>query len=242
MGKTLLTLFSFVIIACSTSSCRNKGNIKLGSEEYFFSTDTESNERVKKLELDRKSEDASYILDIHQLKIPKSDKTKSIADTANKEKAIDELNKGVIVILKSDVPFNGMLVWDVLQSVGLKWGDGDLFHWSNPGANYGDEVFFSVWTTTEPGYFLPEDAKKGKRNPKDLVFGFSIPRSADPENVFSAMIKAAKYCQKRLGGRLLNGTQWTFNENEARKDMESVLKMMKEKGIEPGSEKALRTY
>lgn len=242
MSKTLFTLLGFLIMAFTISSCQNNGNIKRDSDEYFFSTETQSNERIKKFKLDKKSEDASYILDTKQLKIPKGHNIKVPGDSATKEKAIDELNTGIVVILKSDVAFNSMLVWDVLQSVGLEWGDGDLFHWKNRGSDYGDEVFFSVWTTTEPGYFLPEDAKDEKMNPKDLVFGFSIPRSADPENVFKVMVKAVKYCQKRLGGTLLNGTKSTFNENEARKDMESALTLMKEKGIEPGSEKALRTY
>ena len=49
-------------------------------------------------------------------------------------------------------PFAGEQVWDVMYSLGLRWGDMDIFHWENH-TEEGDDYFFSVWTTTEPGYF-----------------------------------------------------------------------------------------
>ncbi|WP_315814561.1 cell division protein ZipA C-terminal FtsZ-binding domain-containing protein [Paraflavitalea speifideaquila] len=111
-----------------------------------------------------------------------------------------EFNRDIIIVLQSDQAFNGMQAWDVLQNVGLVWGDGDLFHWNNYESNYGNDQHFSVWTTTNPGYFFPEEVKAGNMNPHDLVFGFSIPRSADPKNVFEIMFHAVKYCQHYLGG------------------------------------------
>src|SRR5438445_7756695 len=38
-----------------------------------------------------------------------------------------------ILILKSDSLYPGRLAWDALISVGLQWGDGDLFHWDADG-------------------------------------------------------------------------------------------------------------
>jgi FtsZ-interacting cell division protein ZipA len=169
-----------------------------------------------------------------------------IADAIAKAKKRDELykqfNLDEVVLLKSDKPLKGTLVWDVLQSVGLKWGDGDLFHWLNPRGNYGADELFSVWTTTDPGYFLPEQVQAGRMNPSDLVFGFSVPRNADPERVFEVMVNAAKYCQKRLGGQLLNKNQQPFNQQDAAGQLSALIKVMKAQGITPGSDKALGLF
>jgi cell division protein ZipA len=124
----------------------------------------------------------------------------------------------------------------------LKWGDGDLFNWENTNRDYGDDQFFSVATTTDPGYFLPESIKNGQMNPNDLVFGVSIPRNSDPQNVFFAMVEAVKYCQKRLGGKILDKNQQPFDESEAKKNLALLIKKMKNNGVVPGSYKALMAY
>lgn len=243
---------------------------KSATQDYFISTQGESEERVKKLDLDSASENASYILDIKKLSFPKTgketedveykpdtekdwiistktlnpisittdqlfkifdkdwrvnfcaadiygysdkqnkwtyaivggepdsyskiqvaidlveiyDEENSSYDTKKLEKYIVELKKkfkpfpitlefdGSIeeaasrgkqlaelknefdieatIVLKSEKAFNGKLVWDALQSVGLVWGDGDLFHWNNE-EDYGHDQHFSVWTTTNQG-------------------------------------------------------------------------------------------
>lgn len=306
-------------------------------ESYFISTQTESDDRIKDLNLDQPSEDASYILDISKISFPKDyiklseitefkadpqrewiiniipangvtvkkediDKifdynwrknfdstiygfsTKenawtyanagdspevfsklqvavTILDTFNEEnpnynskklqRYIDELKKRLekypvklkiepsetiefaiakakklvelhkefnvdaIVVLKADKEFVGLDAWDALQSVGLKWGDGDVFHWDNT-TDFGDQQYFSVWTTTEPGYFLPEEIQAGTMKPQNLVFGFSIPRSVDPQNVYDIMLKSVKYCQKRLGGKILDRNNNPLNEEKER--------------------------
>ncbi|MEO3405904.1 cell division protein ZipA C-terminal FtsZ-binding domain-containing protein [Mucilaginibacter sp. CAU 1740] len=151
-------------------------------------------------------------------------------------------NVDELVILKTDKPYKGMDVWDALQCTGLRWGDGDLFHWNNYKSGYGDEALFSVATDTDPGYFLPEAIKEGRMNPTDLVFGYSIPRSADPEHVFDAMLNAAKYCQKRLGGKMLNQQGQPLNETNEKATITAVVGAMKAKGLVPGSEKVLTIF
>ena len=132
------------------------------------------------------------------------EKQESAIKKAKEKVRLNKLfDKDILIGLQSENIYNGKEVWDVLQSLGLKWGDGDLFHWNNS-SDYASDQHFSVWTSTEPGYFLPEQVKKGKMNPTNLVFGFSIPRSADPMNVYRIMVNSIKYCQKRLGGQLIN--------------------------------------
>jgi len=173
-------------------------------------------------------------------------KVEDISQAIEKAKKLVQLNhvfnQDVIIVLKSEKTFKGIEMWDALLSVGLKWGDGDLFHWNNHHSGYGDGQFFTVWTTTAPGYFLPEEIKKGNMNPTDLVFGFTIPRSADPENVFTAMVNSAKYCRTRLGGTILNQDGHPFDENKEFKELVDLISKMKENGIHPGSESALMTF
>lgn len=156
-------------------------------------------------------------------------------------KMYQDFNSDVIIVLQGEKQFKGIEIWDALQSVGLNWGDGDLFHWRND-KDYGHDQHFSVWTTTEPGYFFPEEIKKGNMNPQNLVFGFSIPRSADPKNVLEVMFSAVEYCQKRVGGQILDENMHPFNLENKRKEIAELLKKMEEKGIKAGSYKALRMF
>jgi cell division protein ZipA len=173
------------------------------------------------------------------------EKKESIESAIQKAKILvstyNEFNLDEIIVLQSDKQFDGLETWDVLQSVGLQWGDGDLFHWNN-NRNYGHDQYFSVWTTTEPGYFLPEEIKDRNMNPQNLVFGYSVPRSADPKNVFEVMLNAVKYCQKRLGGNILNKDMKPIDVAQERNKINELIKNMDNKKIKTGSDKALKMF
>lgn len=359
----IIGLVIIALIACyyfySSQKSKNKLVYNVGGADYSISTESQSNDRVKNLEMDKPSENASYILDINALSFPKDKKRNpaknftpdseldyiidleptgdisldsgylsrlfdlnwrqkysstiyghSIKDNrwtfaissespatfdkiqvavnllnafgidknydaqklnryydellkriANKKikvtkkesvtAAIDKakslvdihalFDKEANIVLKSNSTFDGLKAWDVLLCVGLKWGDGDLFHWNNK-SDYGSDDFFGVMTSTEPTYFLPEDIKAGKMNPADLVFGFSIPRSADPIGVYKAMVKSVQYCQKKLGGVILNQSGQALDENIELERLTKLVEAMKAKGIEPGSDHALRIF
>ncbi|MEL6589469.1 MAG: cell division protein ZipA C-terminal FtsZ-binding domain-containing protein [Bacteroidota bacterium] len=147
-----------------------------------------------------------------------------------------------IIVLQPKTRFKGMEVWDVLQSVGLEWGDMDLFHWDNDDSDFGGDHHFSVWTTTNPGYFFPEEIKNGRMKPENLVFGFSVPRSADPLNIQPIMIEAVNYCQKRLGGEMLDQHGNPYNAEAEIQQLTDFVNRMKAQGIVPGSENALRMF
>jgi cell division protein ZipA len=151
-----------------------------------------------------------------------------------------EFQRDVVLVVKSDNFFLGMMAWDALLSLGLQWGDGDLFHWPNPDQDNGDDALFSVWTTSEPGYFFPEGIRAGRYNPEDLVFGYWIARSVYPLQVFDAMIRAAEFCRERLGGRLLDRYGRPFDRVKEREALKDLVQRMTEVGLQPGSERALR--
>ncbi|RZK33000.1 MAG: hypothetical protein EOO57_14150, partial [Hymenobacter sp.] len=114
--------------------------------------------------------------------------------------------------LKAATDFKGRAIWNAMLSLGLHWGDMDLFHWDNPATDAGGgDYLFDVYTTTEPGYFLPERIAANEVSTADLVFAFSIPRSAAPAQVLASMYRAAGYCQQKLGGQLVDAAGQPFN-------------------------------
>jgi cell division protein ZipA len=152
----------------------------------------------------------------------------------------DRLRHDVTLVLKSDSAYHGRDAWNVLLNLGLKWGDGDLFHWENYKNDYGDDFHFSVWTATDPGYFMPEWIKDGSFHPNELVFGYGIPRNADPEGVFEVMLNAALYCQKNLGGTLLTETGERWNTAAERERLNGIVSEMKAISLVPGSDAVLK--
>ena len=137
--------------------------------------------------------------------------------------------------------FEGRDIWDVMLCLGLKWGDMDLFHWENKGGP-GDDAFFSVWTSTSPGYFFPEAIAAGKVRVEDLVFGFSAARCSQPSRVFESMVRAVQYTQKRLGGTIADESGSDAGLGKIREKIRSVEQELESKGFTPGGESALRLF
>jgi len=137
--------------------------------------------------------------------------------------------------------FDGRDIWDVMLSLGLRWGDMDCFHWDNP-SDFGDQSLFSVWTSTEPGYFLPEEIAAGRVKTSDLVFGYSLPRSADPVGVYDAMQIAVEYARKRLGGRIIANDGRRPDCDAIRRELQQSALELEAAEFRPGSDNALRFF
>src|SRR5260370_30191308 len=125
--------------------------------------------------------------------------------------------------------------------LGLNWGDMDCFQWNNPSES-GDDHFFWVSTSTPPGYFLPEQIAADRVHVEDLVFEFSVPRSAAPVQVFDAMVKVVEYCQKRLGGTIVGETRSNADLPAIRDRVVETERKLREEGFVPGSEDSLRLF
>lgn len=152
-----------------------------------------------------------------------------------------ERDAALVLVAPSGVEFDGQQFWEVMKSLGLEWGDGDLFHWRND-SGIGDDYFFSVATRTPPGYFLPEEIAAGNVKLGDLVFAYSIPRSAAPEEVFESMVRAIQYAQNRLGGTVtdLKGTPLDVAAMKA--EITQIVERLREAGLEPGSDPVLHIF
>jgi cell division protein ZipA len=154
-----------------------------------------------------------------------------------------QLDYSPVLVLKAPqgATFDGKAVWDVMLCLGLKWGDMDCFHWENRPAR-GNEHLFSVSTSTPPGYFLPEEVAAGRMQAADLVFGFSVPRSPAPIPVFNAMVQAAQYCQKRLGGSIAGQSGSSADLSSMRKRILEIERKLESAGFKPGSDDAQRLF
>jgi cell division protein ZipA len=137
--------------------------------------------------------------------------------------------------------FEGEKIWDVMLCLGLRWGDMDLFHWRNE-SGYGDDSYFSVSTSTAPGYFLPEEVAAGRVKVEDLVFGFSLVRSADPVAVCRGMLAAVDYAKSRLGGKIEDLDGDPVDAEEMLEAIRAEVAELEEEGFVPGSGPALRFF
>jgi len=152
-------------------------------------------------------------------------------------------DRQAIVVLKAppNSQFEGRKIWDVMMSLGLKWGDMDIFHWANDSDN-GDDSFFSVWTSSPPGYFLPEHIAADRVQTADLVLGFSIPRSAAPQFVFASMVKAAEYARQCLGGELLDRNGRSLDVSATQKEISEIEQRLNAAGFPPGVDSTLYIF
>jgi cell division protein ZipA len=155
----------------------------------------------------------------------------------------ETMDQNVVLVLNAPrgQKFEGIKIWDVMLCLGLVWGDMDCFHFEND-SGVGDSCFFSVETSTSPGYFLPEEIADGKVQVEDLIFVYSVPRSANPVAVFDAMLKAAEYCQKRLGGAIVDEAGKAIDSDVLRRKIEENVEKLRSAGFEPGHGATLQLF
>lgn len=177
-----------------------------------------------RVRINRSAEDAAQL----------SEKLGALVRTCNQDVAI-------FLVAPSDRRFEGRDIWDVMHCLGLQWGDMDLFHWRNE-SDRGDDFYFSVSTSTAPGYFLPEEIAAGRVHIDDLVFSYSIPRSRDPSTVFDSMMNAVEYAQRRLGGQIQGSDGHPIDEESVRLEIRAIVERMKAAGFAPGEDSTLRLF
>ncbi len=149
----------------------------------------------------------------------------------------------IVLVLKAptDRQFEGRKVWDTMLCLGLDWGDMDCFHGKND-TELGDDFFFSVETSTDPGYFLPEEVAAGRVSVDDLVFVYSVPRCAEPIKVFEVMTRAVDYCKGRMGGTVVDSQGNKINVDRMRKQIENAVESLRKEGFKPGESATLQLF
>ncbi|MBC8134896.1 MAG: hypothetical protein H8F28_03300 [Fibrella sp.] len=141
-------------------------------------------------------------------------------------------------------------VWRSVYSLGLTWGNMDLFHWHGgdnvPAAGEGSSATsrFRVLSAGTPPYFLPERAAEGERVP-GLILEYDLPHAPDPVAVFDRMAIALSYLRSVLGGYPVtkHGAELDADRLDAERDaLENAVQTMTNAGIAPGSDTALRFF
>ena len=136
--------------------------------------------------------------------------------------------------------FASKKVWRAVYSLGLVWGNMDLFHWNAST----DTSQFRILSAGNPPYFLPERAVEGERVP-GLILEYDLPRSSNPLAVFDRMAIALSYLRSVLGGYPIipSGAELDAERlDEERGALENAIQAMTNAGIAPGSETARRFF
>jgi len=76
----------------------------------------------------------------------------------------------------------------------------------------------------------------------DLYFGFPIARSHSPIKIFDAMLTAANYTQKRLGGTILDMQRQEFDFKRNQTFIQNIVNDLATKDLKPGSEETLNIF
>ncbi len=101
------------------------------------------------------------------------------------------------LILVADGSWDAIRVWQTAYSLGLRWGNLDLFHWQCPRRL---KTWFCVHRLEEPAGFLPERALEGDRI-RGLVFLQENEARADAAAAWDRLLLAAAAWVRELGGR-----------------------------------------
>jgi cell division protein ZipA len=129
--------------------------------------------------------------------------------------------------------YRGVDIWDVMLSLGMEWGDMDIFHAHHHGPGGYDELF-SVHTGTDPGFFwlstLAEDRFA------DLIFSMDAVRTVQPQAVFEAMWKGAEYARARLGGTLVNEQELPAVQEDYLRQIQEMEDRLSEFGCRAGED------
>ena len=139
-------------------------------------------------------------------------------------------------------PFPGRAVWRTLYSLGLTWGDLDLFHWHNPAGS--GRRLFTVSALGPPAYFLPERAAEGEAV-GGLALGFELPYSPAPLAAYDRVAVALAHLRQKLGGRPVtrDGVELDadrlYDERDA---LEEAVSALEAAGVAPGSPEAARFF
>jgi len=150
---------------------------------------------------------------------------------------IDFCDRDVSIIIKSDIGFSALKVWDIMISLDLAFvPDSGVFEFQENEED--DEEFipsFTVATNREPRKLSPVFMSNPNNKIFDLNFQCFVPHLPDPLRSIKLMEKAAIYTQSKLGGIIVNELEKPFKYEELVEEVEQVIKTMKICEITPGS-------
>ncbi len=134
---------------------------------------------------------------------------KEKADSSQQE---TELMLVLYVVAKQDSFFSGTEVIKMLEALGLKYGNFDIFHHYGVGALKNEKAVFSVANLVEPGTLNPEEMLE--LNTPGLAFFMRLPGPFGGKIALELMLKNAKELANSLGGTLQDELYTPLNEKQ----------------------------
>lgn len=159
----------------------------------------------------------------------------------------NEYDQWIFLVLEADFdhPYTGKEIHDAALALGLIWDEVSLnYQWLNRDEFVGDRVFFSMGNLDGADLDPVEMMQKDFTSP-GVIFGFYLPISGAPKEVYENMLIATKYFQKRLGGTIqsLEGRELEDEDLEwIGTVVQEMAQEMEETGIQPGHDLALWLY
>ena len=147
---------------------------------------------------------------------------------AQLDAALERLNRDVVVVLRCQEPYRQQDLFPILESLGLCFGDGDMFHWTAEqtvrwSASSGQEDMTDAVELF--GVYPPVTGYFSASGPYDeLRFGFSVGCSSAPEHVLEQLFKAVDVTQSQLGGSILNAEGKPLDRESIRQQVARVSK------------------
>jgi hypothetical protein len=147
----------------------------------------------------------------------------------------------LVYLDKTEDMLDGKRVWNLLHSMGFKWGDMDCFQWADETGQSDYLIWVEVYDN-QYGYAIPEYIADGRQNFAAVSFSFNPSRTPSPLHVLGEMLKAVAFFQKetgsrvaaRIDGEVVDGAEQLVEAVQTLVDGLAAL------GVDPGSSSVCR--
>ena len=145
---------------------------------------------------------------------------------------------GVNVVPPAGATFAGTRIRSLAEGAGFKLEPDGVFHYRNDSR----QTLFTL-DNHEPAPFLPEQIKHLSTSGVTLLL--DVPRVADGQTALELMLRTGAALAEGLGGSLVDDNRVPLSDNAVRaiqQQLRAIHARMHERGMAPGSERALRLF
>lgn len=157
-------------------------------------------------------------------------------ETAADEKSAKEIDELFVVHMHHQTEgdnFDGEQLLEVLSSIGLRFGDMNIFHYNHEGETKKDLAVFSVANGVEPGVFDIDNIDTFET--PGLSFFMTLPSNANPLKSYDAMHDCAMQAADALGADLKDSEMNLLTAQSRTHDRQRIEEYMR-KSFRSGSE------
>jgi cell division protein ZipA len=168
----------------------------IGEEDFVMN---EPLSAAKDNDQDLVIDDLSTNLDEHQPEQPVAEKQPKASVNTNPELVVS-----ISIVARSEQGFNGEKLLHEMLSLGLRFGDMDIFHRHKHASGQG-QVQFSLANALQPGTFNLDDMSSFATRAVTLFM--ILPGPKHPTRAYKLMLETAQKLAKELNGQLLDSNR-----------------------------------